>query len=585
MSVDSEATESSGSAGDAGQAAASTWATLRVLIGGRRSRVAALVFTGLLAGLAEAGILALVAEVASDLVTGAHQLTVSVGPLHLTATVGAALIVAAVLALVRIGLGVVIAYLPARIAADLSTRMRNQLFDAYSRASWDLQAAERDGALQELLTNQVVQATLGVLMAAGLISAVLTFFTLLAAALALSPVAALVVLVVAFALFGLLSPLGRVGRHHGRRLSTAQLDYGTSVGESVRLAEEIFTFGIADVARARVQERVNVSRWHFFVRAFIGAVAGNLYQGLVFLLLVGGLAGLFLVGTAHVAALGAVVLMLIRSASYGQRAQTSWQQLQQVAPFIDRHFAAEARYREAAAEYGDQPFAPGAELRFDSVSFGYAANAPVLTDVSFTIGPGEAVGISGPSGVGKSTLVQLLLRMRAPTAGRFLLGDVPADQVAPDEWRRHMAYVAQEPRLMHATVADNIRFFRDIDDHAVERAARLAHIHDDIAAMPSGYQTIVGQRADAVSGGQRQRICLARALAGRPTVLVLDEPTSALDLASEAEIQESLSTLRGTVTIVVVTHRPSLLELCDRVLHVQGGTVQMPVPVVPAPSG
>jgi ATP-binding cassette, subfamily B, bacterial len=147
------------------------------------------------------------------------------------------------------------------------------------------------------------------------------------------------------------------------------------------------------------------------------------------------------------------------------------------------------------------------------------------------------------------------------------------------EYRRHVAYVPQEPRLYHATVADNIRFFRDLDDEAVQRAARLAHIHDVILGMPDGYDTVVGQRADAVSGGQRQRICLARALAGNPSVLLLDEPTSALDAESEAAIQASLLELRGSLTTFIVAHRPSLLEICDRHLYIGGSAVQVTEPL------
>jgi ABC-type multidrug transport system fused ATPase/permease subunit len=161
--------------------------------------------------------------------------------------------------------------------------------------------------------------------------------------------------------------------------------------------------------------------------------------------------------------------------------------------------------------------------------------------------------------------------MRTPTGGRLLLDDVPFDEVSLDDWRRHVAYVPQEPRLYHATVADNIRFSRDLDQGAIEEAARLAHIHDVIVAMPEGYRTIVGQRADAVSGGQRQRLCLARALAGRPAVLVLDEPTSALDHDSEAAIQASLRELHGGPTTFIVAHRPSLLEICDRVIRLEAG--------------
>jgi ATP-binding cassette, subfamily B, bacterial len=187
---------------------------------------------------------------------------------------------------------------------------------------------------------------------------------------------------------------------------------------------------------------------------------------------------------------------------------------------------------------------------------------------------GETVGIVGPSGAGKSTLVQILLRLREPTTGVYLVNGVPASTVSSEDWHRVVACVPQDPRLIDGSVLDNIRFFREIDDEMVERAARLAQIHDDVVAWPSGYETMVGQRADAVSGGQRQRICLARALAGEPDVLVLDEPTSSLDLRSESLIQESLATLSGRITLFVVSHRLSMLSACDRVMVLSAGRIE-----------
>ena len=191
---------------------------------------------------------------------------------------------------------------------------------------------------------------------------------------------------------------------------------------------------------------------------------------------------------------------------------------------------------------------------------------PVLSDISFEVDRGEAVGVVGPSGAGKLTLVQILLQLRTPETGRYLVNGVPAEQFARDDWHRRVAYVPQEPRLIHASVADNIRYFRSLDDEAVERTGRLARIHDDVLRWSNGYDTIVGPRADAVSGGQQQRICLARALAAQPEVIVLDEPTSSLDPRSEVLIQESLIALKSEVTLFIVAHRMSTLEVCDRVM-------------------
>ena len=160
-----------------------------------------------------------------------------------------------------------------------------------------------------------------------------------------------------------------------------------------------------------------------------------------------------------------------------------------------------------------------------------------------------------------------------------MINGVPARNFDHADWQTAVAYVSQEPRLYRGTVADNIRFFRNIGIDAVEQAARLAHVHGEIMAMPEGYNTVIGQQADAVSGGQRQRICLARALVGQPKVLILDEPTSALDLASEAAVEASLAGLHGRVTVFIIAHRLSVLGLCDRVLVLDLGRVRGFAPV------
>jgi ABC-type multidrug transport system fused ATPase/permease subunit len=193
--------------------------------------------------------------------------------------------------------------------------------------------------------------------------------------------------------------------------------------------------------------------------------------------------------------------------------------------------------------------------------------------VSFDIRAGEVIGIVGPSGAGKSTLAQLLLQLRVPTSGQYLVNGEPAAVFSPEDWHRHVAYVPQSPHLIHAAVAENIAYFRNIPQHEVEWAARLARIEDDILRWRNGYDTPVGPRADAVSGGQAQRICLARALAGRPEVLVLDEPTSALDPTSERLIQESLNVLKGTATLFIIAHRMSTLDLCDRAMVIVDGSL------------
>jgi ABC-type multidrug transport system fused ATPase/permease subunit len=171
--------------------------------------------------------------------------------------------------------------------------------------------------------------------------------------------------------------------------------------------------------------------------------------------------------------------------------------------------------------------------------------------------------------------VQLLLRLRHPVSGHLLADGLDVDEITFDSWYRRVAFVPQEPRLFQGTVAENISFFRNrLDQSAIERAAKLAYLHDDVVSWPDGYDTLVGERGGAVSGGQRQRIVLARALAEEPDVLILDEPTSALDMKSESLVQDTLASLKGRSTMFIIAHRLSTLNACDRIMVLGKGELQ-----------
>jgi ABC-type multidrug transport system fused ATPase/permease subunit len=545
-------------------------APLRSLLGERRRPIVALAAASALAGITESSILTAVAQAAAALADNERRIRHAVGPFHVSLTVGALLAGAFVLALLRLALQAPVSILPARIASEVQARLRRGLFDAFTRASWTIQSRDLEGQLQELLTNQVSQASSAALAATSLVGSSLTLLVLVLSALVLNVLDALVVLTAAILLFALLRPLNRVGHTRARALSQAQMNFAGGVGEATRVAEETQVFGAGAGQRARNDELVGHARELYFRTQMLGRLIPNLYQSAIYLVLVAGLGVLYASHTHGVASLGAVVLLLVRAGTYGQQVQGTSQTLRQAMPYIDRVQEAERRYRDNAAVSGERRLAEVRTLAFEGVAFAYT-DRPVLSDVSFAVTRGEAVGIVGPSGAGKSTLVQLILRLRPPDEGSYLVNGVPASEFTLEDWIARVAYVGQEPRLLHATVAENIRYFRPLDDAAVERAARLAQIHDDIVSWPCGYDAIVGPRADAVSGGQQQRLCIARALAGNPEVLVLDEPTSALDPGSEQLLQQSLLSLKGSVTLFVVAHRMSTLEICERVMVIDGG--------------
>jgi ABC-type multidrug transport system fused ATPase/permease subunit len=552
-------------------AKASTRELLSILIGDRRRTVALLALCSILNGLVEAGFLAVLIEFAATAVRSSKGVNSNIALFHVHASLNTLVLVAFALVLARTILLVPLSVLPARIASNVQGRLRKDLFHAFTVASWGMQSREREGHMQETMTGQVAAATTGAMQATGIITSLFNFLVLLCVAFVLNPEAAAIVLVTGTLMFAALRPLNHAGVRRARALSRAQMEYAGGIAQANRLAEETRVFGVASAQREQVHGLIDTTRIAFYRIQLMSRLAPNVYQSAIYLMLVLALAGVAAVGAGHVVSLGAIILILFRAGSSGQSLQGSWQTLRQSVPFIERLQETRRRYEASSPVEGKLALERIDSLAFERVSFAYRPGRPVLSDISFEVAGGETVGVIGPSGAGKSTVIQILLRLRMPDEGRYLVNGVSAEQFAPADWHRRVAYVPQEPRLVHASVAENIRFFRDLDDETVQRAARLARIHEDILGWAKGYDSIVGPRADAVSGGQQQRICLARALAGRPEVLVLDEPTSALDPQSEALIQESLVGLRDELTLFIIAHRMSTLDICRRVMVILDG--------------
>ena len=213
-------------------------------------------------------------------------------------------------------------------------------------------------------------------------------------------------------------------------------------------------------------------------------------------------------------------------------------------------------------------------VRFEHVAFHYNAERPILSDVSFEIPAGRKLAVVGHSGAGKSTLARLLFRFYDVTGGRVYINGQDIRGVTQESLREAIGIVPQDTVLFNDTIEYNIAYGRCSANHEeIEQAARMANIHDFIASLPDGYQTVVGERGLKLSGGEKQRIAIARAMLKNPRVLVFDEATSSLDSKSEKAILEALKTLAENHTTLVIAHRLSTIIDADEIVVMEGGTI------------
>ncbi|MFN8465827.1 MAG: ATP-binding cassette domain-containing protein, partial [Caldilineaceae bacterium] len=258
--------------------------------------------------------------------------------------------------------------------------------------------------------------------------------------------------------------------------------------------------------------------------------------------------------------------------------------------------AKQAPFREARPFLEDPGFPEGVaratartsgDIVFEHVTYTYPANRddgsvrpPALHNVSFVLPQGKTTALVGPSGAGKTTVANLLLRFLAPGSGRILAGGIDLAAVDPVDWRRQVAWVPQRPHLFAGTAADNIRLGSPAATYdEVVVAARAAHAHEFLARLPQGYDTPLGEQAARLSGGQRQRLAIARAFLRDAPFLILDEASASLDAESEELIQDALQRLMVGRTVLVIAHRLNLTTGADQVIVLDGGrTVEQGAP-------
>ncbi len=366
----------------------------------------------------------------------------------------------------------------------------------------------------------------------------------------------------------------RLGRNVGRdyRIRIGQLK--ASVLESVYGVRDIQIFGMGDERKKAVEDKtkeINRSAHLLTMHRQLVTSAPTFFIYLARILIIAVASYLAAGGEADPA--GVIVLSFVVSASF-----SSTQSLTQVVSSLLETYAAAERLfdlEDTIPEVIEDPDPVGLEkiekIELRDVTFGYRGSSkPVLEHVDLTISPKDKIGIVGESGIGKSTVIRLLLRFWEPTGGEILINGIPLKKIKLAGLRRRIALLEQDTFIFSDTIAANIAFGRsDASREEIERAARRAGIHDFIMTLPDGYDTAMGELGGRLSGGEKQRIGIARVMLCDPDMLVMDEPTSSLDILNEKALLRTLETEYEDKMIMLVSHRPSTLTGCSRILRLK----------------
>jgi ATP-binding cassette subfamily B protein len=545
---------------------------IEALIARPRRAIAWIALTGFLSGLADGVLVVLVVRMALE----AADVTVNpvrIPVFDISVGEGATIAITIALALSAAALHLLTATNATRLASEVLASARRRGYRAHVAARWARQQGERHGSLQETTSMADSVSDSAQAMADG-ITSLLMIVTILGLAFTISAVSVGVVGLFAIVLTLLLRPLGGRVRRESRHATDASILLSEKLGEVTLVSRELRAFGVFDTVGSQLDTLNEESAQARQKAAFLSRYVWLLHSDIVVIFLVVAVSVVYGSRTSQFVGISTVALLVARALSAANQLQQSRNRLDELGPIVELFDERVSSLEADRVEFGDTQLRSMETLRLADVSHEYAPGVLALDAVTLEIALGESVGLIGPSGAGKTTLIEIAARLREPTSGSTSVDGHDINNFTEESWTSRVALVPQEPHLIEGTVRENIRFYRDwIDDEAIVAAAVSAHVLHEIERLPLGFDTRLGPRGTGVSVGQKQRLAIARALAGQPLVLVLDEPTSALDPRSERLLRTTLEDLHGSVAMVMVTHRMSTVDICDRLVVLDAGLI------------
>ncbi len=467
-------------------------------------------------------------------------------------------------------------YINAKISTNYEKQIRTTLFAETLTTTWPHLLTQKIGHLEKVLMDHVGFTANALTYLSGIILLLTGLSMYIFVALNISVVITLSTLALGGVLFLFFKPFLYKTRRVSETVSQTGKAAAHHINENMIGLKTVKALGAEAVIARRGEEyfdelrqaRVKLTLYENTVSAVFQPIS------IIFILIV--FAVSYQTPEFNFASFAVIMYLIQKMFAYVQSMQSKFHTINGYVPYLQSVIS----YQQAAVLYrepndGQNLFAFEHGLEFKNVRFSYQnKKQAVLGGINFHIRRGEMVGLIGPSGAGKTTIVDLLLRLFTPTSGQILINGQDIQKIDLKSWRQNIAYVSQEIFLLNDTIENNIKFYDSaITKPQIAEAAKMANIYDFVTAQPEKWQTIVGERGVLLSAGQRQRIILARALARKPAILILDEATSALDGESEILVQKSLQDLKGKITVIAIAHRLSTVRNSDRLLVLEKGQI------------
>ncbi|MEW6167317.1 MAG: ABC transporter ATP-binding protein [Pseudomonadota bacterium] len=482
------------------------------------------------------------------------------------------------LAIVLISLKAVLTLLANRqvgyTVAHIATDLRLALIRAIMAARWRHYLQQSVGRLSNAVATEAQRASEAFQYSAEMTAMLLNALIYLVIALTISWQAGAAAALAGALLLALLSILIRSSRRAGQHQTELLKRLLSAISGQLAAAKPLKAMAREDHVDALLSDQTKQLR-RALRRQVISKEALMALQEPLLAIMVG--VGFYLSLVVLEMPLAAVLVMLFllaRVVSYLSKAQRAYQQVvvreSAYWSLIEGIVAARSQHEPRG---GHRRVALDQGIRFDAVRFGHGDGQPILRQGSLTVPARELTVIVGPSGAGKTTLLDLVVGLQQPESGRILVDGVPLDEIDLRQWRRQIGYVPQESVMVNESVAYNLTLGEDLDEAEIREALRAADALEFVEAMPEGLQTRVGEGGSRLSGGQRQRLAIARALVHRPRLLILDEATSNLDSEAQAAVVETVSRLKGKLTILAVAHQERLVQVADHIYRLADGQI------------